>query len=207
MTRRARLSRATWLSLLVAVLVLVLVGFLDGLIERRMGEAAPEIFDDVRVRLGETATIDGVRITLDRMESAYQLTGGGVGSGMRDARTSGLFLVFTVRAEAVSGSRTLSLEGDLSYAGVRTGLRDVLVSADPGTVEVGAPYLEVDPQALRESAGRPVQLRLWHNQLTYQYRTRVVVDLAMDQQRVDALLGVPPSTTLNLPRPTPRGLR
>lgn len=198
-----RRDRATWLGALVAVLVLLVTGAVDGVIERRIGSSAPEVFDDTRVRLGETATIDGVQVSVDRLQSAYQLD---PPTGNAIDRATGIYLVFRLRVEASGNERPLGLQGELSYAGLTTGLRN-LPTTDPGTESTGPAYAEVDPQRFRAAAGRqPVQLRLWHEELTYRYRQRAVIDLDVDPQRADALLGVPRSTILPIPRATARGI-
>lgn len=193
-------GRATWFAVLVTALVLLLAGAVDGAFERRFGRDAPELFDDTRVRLGETAIVDGVRVTVDRLQSSYQVEP----TGKAPERASGIFLVFRLRAEAADTRNPMSLTGDVTYSGLTTEVHG-LPTPDPGTGADAVAYAELDANRLRTDR-HPIRLRLWHSEITYRYRQRAVVELEIDQQRADALLGVPAGTVLTLPRATTRGL-
>ncbi|NNG20132.1 hypothetical protein HJ590_11215 [Naumannella sp. ID2617S] len=198
MTRRTRPFR--W-SIPLAVLILVLTGALDGVLLKTLGKDAPENddFQDVAVALGETSEIAGVRLRVDRLESAYALhkTSGVVD---RPTRSTGIFLVFTVTAEGYAIDNLHSINGDVSYAGL-TAEATGQVQPKPGTAETARLHAELDPQRLQGA-----KLRLWQYENTFRYRRRLVVDLGIDAQRAAELTGVPRDKAYTLPRPEIRGL-
>ncbi len=191
---RARLTRRNVLAVVVAMMVFVAAGLLDGLYERVLGsESWGYSFDNVDAAVGEWVNVDGMRMRVLDYRSAHRI----VDDYDNATMARGLYLIVTVQAERPDPGMD-----DLGELWVRQNglLLESVGGWDPapaiGFRQTSRVYFDVDPDQLVGT-----QLTAYQTEVTFRYRTRAVIDLGIDEAKAAELRAVDPEEEVEVKRP------
>ncbi|WP_425310640.1 hypothetical protein AADG42_18285 [Ammonicoccus fulvus] len=191
---RARLTRRNMLAVVVAAVVFIAAGLLDGLYQRVLGEESwGYSFENVDAEIGEWVNVDGMRARVLDYRTAYRVVGD-FDDGMI---ANGIYLIVTVQAERPEAGMD-----DLAELWVRQNgllLESVGGWAPSPTVgfrQTTQVYFDVDPDHLVGT-----QFTAYQKEVTFRYRTRAVVDLGIDEARAAELRAVDPEEEVTVKRP------
>ncbi|WP_026926119.1 hypothetical protein [Granulicoccus phenolivorans] len=181
-TRPGRLQqvRRHWAPLVLTLAILLLVGAATTALDRAEVE-----FEDVSVRVGQAASVNGFVVSVDRVRATRTLDYDGPGR-KKSATSANLILVLDVRAELPGPSETRNLDNvrlmtarGIRFAPARESMR---VGTELGYRTTGYLWFEIPETDL---AG--ARVTFVEGEILTTYRKRVVVDLGLDPATADRL--------------------
>ncbi|WP_432559367.1 hypothetical protein [Granulicoccus sp. GXG6511] len=189
---KRRLTRRNIAAVIVAFVVLLAAGGLEGLFDRYFGpDAWGTRFQNVNVGVGDVVDVDGVRASVLSVGSAYR-----VADATDERVANGIFIVVRLRGEFhTTGANDMSELAARYSDDVPT---DVAAGRPPqvatGFWEERTVAFDVDPDRLEG-----LRVTIAQVETTFRYRTRAVVDLGIDEARAAELRAVGVEDMLELP--------
>jgi len=179
-----RLTKRNVAAVIVAITVLLATGVLEGLFDRAFGpEAWGARFENVAAGVGDVVDVDGVRASVLSVESAYRLR-----EVSDELVANGIFVIVRLRGEFPAAGRTNIGElAVLSADGIPTErVAGLPPQVSTGFWEESTVAFDVDPDRLTG-----LRLTIAQREVTFRYRTRAVVDLAIDERRAAEFRAMP----------------